>query len=165
VIVVAFLAQITGVLGGFTCPLLQRVLGWSNLRCLITLVSLMALLPVYGILGLVSPYGGLRTPAEMYVVASLFGLVFGPFQSFGESATLSGATGLLIEVLIHLFLLLWTPARTVFSELIPPGRVRPGVSFVYHSLHADRSAIFMLSRKLASSLSIPSRTSRRPFSA
>lgn len=45
----------------------------------------MALLPVYGILGLVTSVGGLKTPAEMYVVAFCFGLCFGPFQSFGES--------------------------------------------------------------------------------
>lgn len=39
----------------------------------------------------------MRTPGEMYAVAGAFGLVFGPFQAF---------------------------ARSVFSELIPPGQVR-----------------------------------------
>ncbi|KAL7414632.1 autophagy-related protein 22-like protein [Mrakia frigida] len=95
VIIVAFLAQISGVFGGLTCPILQRKLGWSNKRCLITLVLIMALLPVYGIIGLFTSVGGLKTPGEMYTVSFFFGLCFGPFQSF---------------------------ARTVFSSLIPPGR-------------------------------------------
>jgi len=43
----------------------------------------MAVLPVYGIIGLVSSVGGLKTPGEMYAVAFFFGLLFGPFQSFG----------------------------------------------------------------------------------
>ncbi|CED83057.1 Major facilitator superfamily domain, general substrate transporter [Phaffia rhodozyma] len=98
VTIVAFLAQITGIFGGLSAPFIQARLGWTNKRCLIILVSLMACLPVYGCLGLLNgtrAVGGIRTPGEMYVVATLFGLVFGPFQSF---------------------------ARTVFSEMIPPGQ-------------------------------------------
>lgn len=76
VIIVAFLAQITGILGASLCPALQRRLQWTNKKCLIVLVALMALLPLYGIAGLVmggTGVGGLRTPGEMYVVAAIFG--------------------------------------------------------------------------------------------
>lgn len=100
VTIVAFIAQLTGVVGGFAAPTLQRRLDWSNKTCMSALVGVMASICLYGCLGLVGGedgVGGLRTAGEMYAVAGLFGATFGPFQAF---------------------------ARTVFSELIPPGQVR-----------------------------------------
>jgi UMF1 family MFS transporter len=98
VTVVAFIAQATGVLGGFAAPSLQRRLRISNKASMALLVGGLASICLYGCLGLIGGkdgFGGLRTANEMYAVAGLFGLTFGPFQAY---------------------------ARSVFAELIPPGQ-------------------------------------------
>lgn len=85
VTVVAFLALATGIVGGFSAPIIQSRMGWSNKKCLVVLVVCLMLLPAYGCLGLLGEehaVGGIRTPAELYVVATLFGLVFGPVSLF-----------------------------------------------------------------------------------
>lgn len=98
VTIVAFIAQATGVLGGFAAPSLQRRLRISNKASMSFLVCCLAGICLYGCLGLIGGkegFGGLRTANEMYAVAGLFGLAFGPFQAY---------------------------ARSVFAELIPPGQ-------------------------------------------
>lgn len=98
VTIVAFVAQATGVLGGFAAPSLQRRLRLSNKASMALLVGGLAVICLYGCLGLIggeNGFGGLRTANEMYAVAGLFGLTFGPFQAY---------------------------ARSVFAELIPPGQ-------------------------------------------
>lgn len=73
--IVALLAQVTGVIGGFSAPYVQTRLGLSNKRALLSLVLIMTLLPLYGCIGLIGGpegWGGLRTPTEMYIVASCF---------------------------------------------------------------------------------------------
>ncbi|KAI0052223.1 autophagy-type protein 22 [Auriscalpium vulgare] len=101
-ILVGVLTPSAGILGALLWPILQRRFTWSNLHVIILLVSLASLIPAYGCLGLffgASKDGsgngwGLRTAAEMYVLAVYFGAVYGAFQSY---------------------------ARALYAELIPPG--------------------------------------------
>lgn len=100
-ILVSILFPLSGILGSLLVPILQRRLGYSNKICLIWLVSLAALIPVYGCLGFLVEntnagwrFGGLTSPGEIYGLAVFFGGVYGPFQSY---------------------------ARSVFSEIIPRG--------------------------------------------
>jgi hypothetical protein len=75
-VLIAFLAQITGIVGGLACPTIQKRLGWSNRRSIVVLLCAMICLPIYGCVGLLlggEGAGGLRTPLEMYIVAGLFG--------------------------------------------------------------------------------------------
>jgi UMF1 family MFS transporter len=58
----------------------STVLGWSNLRVLMVLVSLASLIPAYGCLGFIpffgqgkARFGGLTTQEEMYGLAVYFG--------------------------------------------------------------------------------------------
>ncbi|KAF8321216.1 autophagy-type protein 22 [Clavulina sp. PMI_390] len=94
-----------GVLGAIVAPIVQKRLDYSNLKMLVMLVSLAAVLPAYGCLGFLpifgaevtvntTRFGGLTTPAEMYALGVYFGFLYGAFQSY---------------------------ARAVYSELIPPG--------------------------------------------
>jgi UMF1 family MFS transporter len=80
-----------GILGAISWPHAQRKLNLSNLHALVALVSLAVVLPVYGCLGILPifsgvkddgkaslnstalRFGGLTTPGEMYVLALYFG--------------------------------------------------------------------------------------------
>ncbi|EAU83494.2 autophagy-type protein 22 [Coprinopsis cinerea okayama7 len=96
-----------GIAGSLLWPMLQRRLNWSNLRILKVLILFASLIPLYGCLGFFfenqSPsetslpklkFGGLTTPGEMYILAVVFGSVYGAFQGY---------------------------ARSFYAELIPPG--------------------------------------------
>ena len=72
---IGILTQISAVVSSILAPRLQRYLGYTNLRLLLALVCAAQVLPGYASLGLVIPFGGLRTEAEMYVAAMWFGLV------------------------------------------------------------------------------------------
>ncbi|KIP01454.1 hypothetical protein PHLGIDRAFT_32542 [Phlebiopsis gigantea 11061_1 CR5-6] len=92
---------LAGIAGSLVWPIFQRRFAWSNLRIIVMLVSLASLLPAYGCLGFLRmfrgghvKFGGLTTPAEMYVLAMYFGAVYGAFQGY---------------------------ARAFYSELIPHG--------------------------------------------
>ncbi|KAG8931549.1 Autophagy protein 22 [Tulasnella sp. 418] len=100
-IVIGLLTPLAGILGSLLWPKLQKTLGWTNLRALVTLIFAAAIIPLYGCLGFLPffkdgrlGFGGLTTPGEMYVLAIYFGSLYGAFQSY---------------------------ARSVFSELIPHG--------------------------------------------
>ncbi|CAK5278101.1 unnamed protein product [Mycena citricolor] len=98
-ILVGVLTPLSGIAGSLAWPMLQRKLGWSNLRVIITLVMMASAVPVYGCLGFLSifrgsSFGGLTTPNEMFVLALYFGSIYGAFQSF---------------------------ARAFYAELLPPG--------------------------------------------
>jgi MFS-type transporter involved in bile tolerance (Atg22 family) len=56
-------------------PRLQAWLDCSNLRflCLVTLMAQM--IPLYATAGIYLPFGGFRTPMEMYFQAVFFGMV------------------------------------------------------------------------------------------
>ncbi|TRM58260.1 autophagy-related protein 22-like protein [Schizophyllum amplum] len=94
-IIIGVLSPLSGIAGALVWPVLQRRLGWSNLRVLITLVIGVSLIPAYGCIGFAHlSVGGLTTPGEMYGLAVVFGSVYGAFQSY---------------------------ARAFYAELLPPG--------------------------------------------
>ncbi|KIJ40295.1 hypothetical protein M422DRAFT_32337 [Sphaerobolus stellatus SS14] len=104
-ILVGAITPISGIIGSLAWPILQRRLGWTELRMVKILVALVSLIPLYGCLGFLPvfkngagnggiPFGGLTTPGEMYGLAVFFGLIYGPFQGY---------------------------SRSLFSFLIPPG--------------------------------------------
>jgi UMF1 family MFS transporter len=75
IVIIGVLVQLTAVFSSIYAPYLQRRLNLSNLKLLIWVVILAQLVPLYACIGLVLPYGGLRTEGEMYVMATWFGLV------------------------------------------------------------------------------------------
>ncbi|KAI0654316.1 autophagy-type protein 22 [Cubamyces menziesii] len=100
-ILIGALTPSAGILGSLIWPMVQRRAGWSNLRVLVVLVAMASAIPAYGCLGFLPvfqkgsvKFGGLTTPAEMYVLAVYFGSVYGAFQGY---------------------------ARAFYAEFIPPG--------------------------------------------
>ncbi|TFK38412.1 MFS general substrate transporter [Crucibulum laeve] len=97
-ILIGVLTPTSGIVGSLVWPVIQRKMGWSNLRVLITLVLLASFIPVYGCLGFVfqgrTKFGGLTTQSEMWGLAVYFGSVYGAFQGY---------------------------ARAFYAELLPPG--------------------------------------------
>lgn len=78
-ILIGVLTPTAGILGSLLWPILQRRLGWSNLRILVVLVIMASLIPAYGCLGFLPvfqgsqvKFGGLTTWGEMYVLAVYF---------------------------------------------------------------------------------------------
>lgn len=77
-ILVTILSPSAGVLGSLIMPMLQKRLGWSNVRVLVTLILLASLIPIYGCIGFLPifqhdfKFGGLTTPGEMYGLALFF---------------------------------------------------------------------------------------------
>ncbi|PCH34818.1 MFS general substrate transporter [Wolfiporia cocos MD-104 SS10] len=99
-ILIGAITPLSGIIGSLVWPVIQRRMGWSNLRILVTLVILVSLIPAYGCLGFLPifqsgvQFGGLTTWGEMYALAVYFGSVYGAFQGY---------------------------ARAFYAELIPPG--------------------------------------------
>lgn len=76
---IAILTPLSGIGGAFLFPRLQAsVMRWSNLAILTLLVCLAAAVPVYGLFFL-------RAQWEMFVLATVFGAIYGSFQSFARS--------------------------------------------------------------------------------
>jgi UMF1 family MFS transporter len=75
IIIIGVLVQLAAVISSFYVPRLQKRLGYTNLKILIWTVALAQLFPAYACLGLILPFGGLRTAGEMYFMATWFGLV------------------------------------------------------------------------------------------
>lgn len=77
-ILVGILTPTSGILGSVVWPIVQRRVGWSNLKILVMLVIMASLIPVYGCLGFLfqgrARFGGLTTPGEMFGLAVYFGL-------------------------------------------------------------------------------------------
>lgn len=78
VIVIGLLMQLVAVGSSIYAPKFQRRFGLSNLKLLLYIVLAAQVLPLYACMGLVVPFGGLRTEAEMYVAAAWFGFVSAP---------------------------------------------------------------------------------------
>ena len=73
-ILVTILAPSSGVAGSLVMPMLQKRFAWTNVRVLVILILLSALVPVYGCLGFLPifhnlAFGGLTTHGEMYGLA------------------------------------------------------------------------------------------------
>ena len=73
-------------------PRIQRLFHLTNLTVLIMLVFGVSLIPIYGCLGFLPifrdgnvKFGGLTTPAEMYVLAVFFGSLYGAFQGYARA--------------------------------------------------------------------------------
>jgi UMF1 family MFS transporter len=75
IIIIGILVQLAAVFSSILTPQWQKRRAWTNLAVLLRIVTLALILPLYACLGLVLPFGGLRTEAEMYVAATWFGLV------------------------------------------------------------------------------------------
>ncbi len=85
-VLIGALTPSAGILGSLVWPMVQRRAGWSNLRVLVVLVAMASAIPAYGCLGFLPvfqkgsvKFGGLTTPAEMYVLAVYY--VSAPFVS------------------------------------------------------------------------------------
>lgn len=78
-ILIAVITPCSGIGGAFLFPRLQAtVLPWSNLAFLGLLVCLAALVPVCGLFFL-------RSQWQIYLLAAVFGAIYGSFQSFARS--------------------------------------------------------------------------------
>ncbi|KAJ7641499.1 autophagy-related protein 22-like protein [Roridomyces roridus] len=96
-VLIGVFSPMAGIAGSLLCPIIQRRLGWSNLRVIIVIVALASLIPAYGCLGFLSifkGFGGLTTQGELFGLAIYFGFIYGAFQGF---------------------------SRAFYAELIPPG--------------------------------------------
>ncbi|KAK4685503.1 MFS transporter, UMF1 family, partial [Tremellales sp. Uapishka_1] len=78
---IGILVQLSAVFSAILSPRFQRYLQCTNMKFLVGVVVLAEALPLYACVGLVLPFGGLRTEGEMYVAAVWFGLLYGPFNS------------------------------------------------------------------------------------
>lgn len=80
-ILIGVLTPSSGILGSLLWPVIQRRLGYSNLRILVVLVVMASMIPAYGCLGFLSVFrdggrarfGGLTTQGEMFGLAVYFG--------------------------------------------------------------------------------------------
>jgi UMF1 family MFS transporter len=85
IIIIGVLVQLAAVISSILAPRIQKRLAISNQRLLLWVILLAEIIPIYACIGLILPFGGLRTEAEMYVAASWFGLV----SYFGTSIGMS----------------------------------------------------------------------------
>jgi UMF1 family MFS transporter len=75
IILIGILVQLVAVISSVYTPRFQLRKGYTNSQVLLRIVILALILPIYTCIGLVLPFGGLRTEGEMYVAATWFGLV------------------------------------------------------------------------------------------
>ncbi|WWC91101.1 uncharacterized protein L201_006042 [Kwoniella dendrophila CBS 6074] len=120
IILIGILVQLSAVISSILVPKLQHSLSSknsnkpiTNFKVLLYTVLAASLIPTYTCLGLILPFGGLRSEYEMYFLAIWFGLVFGPFLSY---------------------------SRAVYTELIPPGHES---TFFSLFAFTDKSASFI----------------------
>lgn len=97
---ISITVMISGVLGASLLPSLQRRMGWSNVQTIVACLFLMECIPLYGLLGYLSPIkalgvGGLQQWWEIYPCAFIFGAVMAGLSSY---------------------------CRAVLGHLIPPGK-------------------------------------------
>ena len=78
IILIGVLVQLTAAISSVYAPRLQLQLGLTNAQFLLRIVLLAQLLPLYVCIGLLLPFGGLRSSGEMYVAAAWFGMVCTP---------------------------------------------------------------------------------------
>jgi MFS-type transporter involved in bile tolerance (Atg22 family) len=82
IIIIGVLVQLAAVISSILAPIVQKRLAISNQRLLLWVILLAEIIPIYACIGLVLPFGGLRTEGEMYVAATWFGLV-----SYADTST------------------------------------------------------------------------------
>jgi hypothetical protein len=82
IIIIGVLVQLAAVISSMLAPNVQKRLAISNQRLLLWVILLAEIIPIYACIGLILPFGGLRTEGEMYVAATWFGLV-----SYADTST------------------------------------------------------------------------------
>ena len=75
IILIGVLVQLAAVISSVLAPKVQKRLAISNQKLLLWVILLAEIIPIYACIGLILPFGGLRTEGEMYVAATWFGLV------------------------------------------------------------------------------------------
>ena len=75
IIIIGVLVQLAAVISSILAPKVQKRLAISNQKLLLWVILLAEIIPIYACIGLILPFGGLRTEGEMYVAATWFGLV------------------------------------------------------------------------------------------
>ncbi|WWD06855.1 hypothetical protein V865_004952 [Kwoniella europaea PYCC6329] len=113
IILIGILVQFAAITSSITVPKLQHRLTKTNFKILFMAVLAGGLIPIYACVGLMLGLRVLSTKGEMYVLATWFGLVFGPFLSY---------------------------SRAVYTELIPPGHES---TFFSLFAFTDKSASFV----------------------
>ncbi|KAG9303117.1 hypothetical protein G9A89_005075 [Geosiphon pyriformis] len=94
-ITISLLTPVSALLGTILWPKIQTYLELTTKQTILLLLLFLVTIPLYGCLGFISPIGGLKTSAEMYFLAILYGFLIGPIQGY---------------------------CRSLFAELIPQGR-------------------------------------------
>ncbi|CAG8832604.1 31175_t:CDS:1, partial [Racocetra persica] len=94
-IAIALIVPLSALFGTIIVPKFQSYFRLTTKQTVILLNVLLLCIPVYGCLGFVLPFGGLKSGTELYYLAVWFGIVIGSIQSY---------------------------CRTLFSELVPHGR-------------------------------------------
>jgi len=100
IIIIGLIVPTTGILGVLLAPRIQKRMVYCNglngsLNMLKLLIAASCLTPGYVTVALIFGVPVLTTEAEMFILAAVFGLFYGAFQSY---------------------------ARSVYAELIPPGQ-------------------------------------------
>lgn len=75
VILVGLTMQLTAVLSATLTPAIQRKYALDGVQSILVCVAMGLAMCAWGLVGLVSPYVGLRSSTEMYLCAIWFGLV------------------------------------------------------------------------------------------
>ncbi|CAG8470888.1 11470_t:CDS:2, partial [Scutellospora calospora] len=94
-IAISLIVPTSALLGTIMVPKFQSYFRLKTKQTVILLNILLLCIPIYGCLGFILPFGGLKSGTELYYLAVWFGIIIGSIQSY---------------------------CRTLFSELVPHGR-------------------------------------------
>ena len=116
--VIGILSTLFGIIGAFMWPrVIARYFNLSSKSVILVILSMSLAIPLYGLSGFLRVVRelqlGLTQPAEVYVLACYFGFLYGGLQGY---------------------------ARSVFSQLVPPG-VETGFFALYAVTDKNSSAI------------------------
>ncbi|KAK6351336.1 Autophagy protein 22 [Orbilia javanica] len=114
---IGVIMPISGVVGAFSWPKISHWAGWSVGQTISICISMFALIPLYGLMGLLKPVQdagfGLTRPGEMYALAIWFGFVLGGQGGY---------------------------CRSLFSELLPRGS--EAAFFALYAITDKGSSVF-----------------------
>ncbi|EPS44231.1 hypothetical protein H072_1798 [Dactylellina haptotyla CBS 200.50] len=114
---IGVIMPISGVIGAFSWPRISNWAGWTVSQTILVCISLFAVIPLYGLLGLLGPVRnagfGLTRPGEMYALAVWFGFVLGGQGGY---------------------------CRSLFSELLPRGS--EAAFFALYAITDKGSSVF-----------------------
>jgi UMF1 family MFS transporter len=85
VVLVSITATVSGVLGASIWPVIQRRLGLGTNRVIVACICLFEVIPLYGLLGFITPNLGLRHAWEIFPMAVIHGFVMGGISSYCRS--------------------------------------------------------------------------------